>query len=75
MNNLIKIRNIFRDIFDDEEMTISEETSRKDLEDWDSVEHVKLVLTIEDEFGIRLTTEEVSSIKTVGDFIRAIEKR
>ncbi len=74
MNNLIKIRNIFRDIFDDEEMTISEETSRKDIEDWDSVAHIKLVLTIEDEYGIRLTTEEVSSIQTVGDFICAIEK-
>ncbi len=72
---LIKLKNIFYDIFEDEDLTISEETSRKELKEWDSVAHVKLVLTIEDEFNMRFTTEEVASIKTVSDFIGAIEKR
>lgn len=71
---LYKLRNIFREIFDDEDMIITEETSRKDIEDWDSVAHVKLVLAIEAEFNIRFTTEEVSTIKTVGDFLNVIEK-
>jgi acyl carrier protein len=72
---LIKLKNIFYDIFEDEDLTITEETSRKELKEWDSVAHVKLVLTIEDEFNMRFTTEEVASIKTVSDFIGAIEKR
>ena len=72
---LIKLKSIFYDIFEDEDLTISEETSRKELKEWDSVAHVKLVLTIEDEFNMRFTTEEVASIKTVSDFIGAIEKR
>jgi acyl carrier protein len=72
---LIKLKNIFYDIFEDEDLTISEETSRKELKEWDSVAHVKLVLTIEDEFNMRFTTEEVASIKTVSDFIGAIQKR
>jgi acyl carrier protein len=57
MNDNIKIRNIFREIFDDDEMDISDDFSRGDIEDWDSVAHVKLVLALEEEFGIRLTID------------------
>ena len=73
ITKIIKLRNIFRDMFDDENMKIAEDTTRTDIEDWDSVAQVKLVLTIEEEFGIRFSTEEVASIKSVGDFIRAID--
>jgi len=69
---LQKLRTIFRDIFDDESMSISEGTSRDELDEWDSVAHVKIVLSVEDEFDIRLTMDDVTSIKTVGDFIQAI---
>lgn len=71
---LVKLRNIFREIFDDETMKISEDTDRTDIEDWDSVAQVKLVLSIEEVFEIRLSTAEVATIKSVGDFIRAIDK-
>lgn len=74
MNILRKLKNIFYEVFDNEEMEISETTSRKDIEEWDSVAHLKLILTIEEELGIRFASEEVSSIKNVGDFVLAIEK-
>lgn len=74
INLLIRLRNIFRDIFNDEEMSITEETYRSDIEDWDSVSHVKIVLAVEEEFAIRLTTDEVASIKSVGGFIAAINR-
>jgi acyl carrier protein len=74
MNYIIKLRNIFRDIFDDESMAISEFTMREDIEDWDSVAHIKLVLAIEDDFGIRLSMEEMSAIKSVSEFITAIHR-
>ncbi len=74
MDLMIRVRNIFREIFDDDELFISEETMYSDIEDWDSIAHVKLVLAIEEEFGIRLTTEEVTSIKSVGGFVAAIQK-
>jgi acyl carrier protein len=70
----IKLRTIFRDIFDDDMMSISESTSKMDIEDWDSVAHIKLVLAIEDEFGIRMSTEEVSTIKSVAGFMVAIQR-
>lgn len=75
MNLIVRLRNIFKEIFDDDDLLISEETMYSDIDDWDSVAHVKLVLAIEEEFCIRLTTEEVTSIKSVGGFMAAIQKR
>ena len=74
MNDLVVLRNIFREVFDDEFLSITEETSRNDLEEWDSIGHVKLVLTVESEFGIRLSTEEVATIKCVSDFLAVIKR-
>ncbi len=74
MNDNIKIRNVFREVFDDDEMIILDSTSSKDIEDWDSVAHIKLVLSLEQEFSIRLTIDEVASIKTVDDFKQSISR-
>lgn len=74
MSDTIKIRNVFREIFDDEEMIVSDETNRNDIEDWDSVTHIKLVLALEEEFGVRLTLDEVASVVSVGDFRASIHK-
>lgn len=73
-NTLIKLRRVFREVFDDSQLSISESTSRPDIEDWDSIAHIKLVLTTEEVFGIRFTTDEVASIKSVGQFIDIIER-
>ncbi len=74
-NNVItKLRNIFREIFDDDALSIAPSTMCDDIEDWDSVAHVKLVLSVEKEFAVRLTTEEVSSIKSVAGFMDAIQR-
>lgn len=74
MERLAQVQRIFRDVFDDETLRITPETSQKNLDGWDSVAQVKLVLTIEAELGIRLTTEEVSTVKSVADLLAAIER-
>ena len=74
MERLAQVQRIFRDVFDDETLRITPETSQKNLDGWDSVAQVKLVLTIEAELGIRLTTEEVSTTKSVADLLTAIER-
>jgi acyl carrier protein len=66
---------IFRDIFDDPELNVVETTSSQDIPEWDSVAQVKLVLAIEEEFGVEFTTDEVAAFKCVGDFVRALEAR
>jgi acyl carrier protein len=75
MNLLFEVQNIFREVFDDDEMTVTLETGSKDIDGWDSVAQVKLVLAVEERFGFQFSEDEVSSIKTVGGFVEAIERR
>lgn len=75
MNDFIVLRNVFREVFDNDSLNITENTLRNEIEEWDSVEHIKLILTVENEFGIRLSTDEVSAIKSVGDFLTVIKRR
>jgi acyl carrier protein len=72
---LIRLQKTFRDIFDDDEMVINAGTNRKELKEWDSVAHVKLILTIENEFDIRFIIDEITNIKSVNDFIEIIQKK
>lgn len=66
-----KLMLIFRDVFDDEGIMLSEKTTPEDIENWDSIGHVYLTADIEDEFSIELG-EEMSEIENVGDIIDII---
>lgn len=70
-----KLQKIFRDVFDDEDITISEDTTSKDIKDWDSITHITLINEIEGQFNIRFTTEEMMKAKNVGEFIEIIDKK
>lgn len=69
---LKKITEIARDVFDNDEVELTEATTAADVEEWDSLSHLSLVSDIEDEFGIRFTLAEVSGSKNVGEFIDAL---
>ena len=73
MDRLFAIQEIFRQVFDDDGLVVAPDTGRLDVADWDSVAHVKLILSLEEEFGIRFTEDEVTSMQTVGDLLTAIE--
>ena len=70
-----RIHTVFREVFDNESMNLTADTSDKDLEDWDSVAQVKLVLAIEAEFGLQFSSEEVTRMHSVGDFVEAVRSR
>lgn len=61
-----KLNEIFRDVFDDEAITVTEATTAADIEDWDSLSHIMLLSAIEDEFGIKFDMKAVQSLKNVG---------
>ena len=63
---------IFQDVFDDPQLQITDETSRDNFDKWDSLEQVKLVIAIEEEFGVKFTTDEVTSIRSVGEFKKTV---
>ena len=71
---LKKITEIARDVFDNDEVELTEQTTAADVEEWDSLSHLSLVSDIEDEFGIRFTLAEISGSKNVGELIDAIIK-
>jgi acyl carrier protein len=73
MDRLLLLQEAFRQVFDDDQLAVTPATSRRDIPDWDSVAQVKLILFLEEEFGIRFTEDEMSSIQTVADFLASIE--
>lgn len=63
---------IFRDVFDDEEIELSETMTAKDVDEWDSLNHIRLIVSVEGAFKIKFATGEVSSFKNVGHFAETI---
>ena len=67
-----KVQEIFRDIFDDENLIIDDSTNANDIDDWDSLNHINLVVAIESELKIKFNFEELSTLKDVGAMIDLI---
>jgi acyl carrier protein len=63
------VQDIFRDIFDDDELLLQDSTNSDDIEDWDSLNHINLVSAIEKEFEIRFALGELNELKDVGGMI------
>jgi acyl carrier protein len=63
------VQDIFRDIFDEDDMVIEDKTSSDDVEEWDSLNHINLVSAIEKEFDIRFALGELMALKDVGAMI------
>ncbi len=66
---------IFQDVFDDENIHVTEKTTAADIEDWDSLEHINLVVAIENHFGIKFNMSEVTTMKNVGEMVNIILER
>lgn len=67
-----KLNEIFRDIFDDDEIEVTAETTADDIEDWDSLIHINLLVSIESVFGVKFKMEEFNSMKNVGTMVELI---
>jgi acyl carrier protein len=62
-----KLTPVFRDVFDDETLIPTATMSAEDVEDWDSLSHIRLVVAVEKAFSIRFSTAELGTLKTVAD--------
>ena len=67
------VQNIFREVFDEEDLIIGNETNSEDIEEWDSLNHINLVISIEKQFGIRFMTGELQLLKDVGEMIDLLD--
>ncbi len=70
-----KLNDVFRDVFDDEDICVTDSTTADDIEEWDSLEHINLIASIEYEFDIKFNMGEVNNFKNVGEMADAILKR
>lgn len=68
-----RLNEVFRNVFDDDDIEVEAGTTADDIEDWDSLEHINLISAVEDEFGIRFKMGEVSSMKNVGEMVDIIK--
>ena len=70
-----KLNEVFRDVFDDNTITVNENTTAADISDWDSLMHTTLIGEVESTFGIRFMMKEVVTMKNVGEMADIIEAR
>ena len=69
------LQEVFRDVFDDDEIVITDETTADDIDAWDSLTHVQLIVAVEEKFNIKFSTVEVMKMKNVGEFIKLIDRK
>lgn len=67
-----QLQDIFRDVFDDEEIQLRDEMTSQDVEGWDSLMHLNLIIAIEKKFGIKFATAEISRMKNDGENVGSI---
>lgn len=63
---------VFREVFDDESITVNDDTTSDDIDDWDSFEHINLIVAVEDEFAMKIPMGKVVTMKNVGEMVDII---
>lgn len=67
-----KLNEVFQDVFDDEDITVCDATTAEDVDGWDSLMHITLIGTVEDEFDIKFAMKDVVGMKNVGQMVDII---
>ncbi len=69
------LNKVFQEIFEDPAIVIHESMAAKDILDWDSLNHINLIVAIEKQFSVRFSVKEVNALKNVGGIIALIQKK
>ena len=69
------LNEVFQDVFDDEDIRVNDATTAADIEDWDSLEHINLIVAVEKKFNIKFNMGEVNTFKNVGEMVDIILTR
>jgi|HubBroStandDraft_4_1064222.scaffolds.fasta_scaffold894478_2 acyl carrier protein len=66
---LTRLTSIFREVFDDDDLVLKPELTANDVDGWDSLTHIRLILSVQKAFGVKFSAVEMSRLKNVGDLI------
>lgn len=69
------LQNVFREVLDLDDLVLTDEMTAKDVDEWDSLAHIQLILNIEREFKVKFKTTEVFALKNVGEMIELLEQK
>ncbi|MCQ2512467.1 MAG: acyl carrier protein [Lachnospiraceae bacterium] len=70
-----RLNGVFQEVFDDEDLFIDDDTNADSIDDWDSMEHINLVVAVEEEFGMKFSMDEIAEMQNVGDMVEIIKER
>ena len=70
-----RLAEIFQDVFDEDSIAVTPELSAKDVDGWDSLTHIRLMLTVEKAFKIKFSVQEIGKLENVGDLVMLIKAR
>lgn len=73
MSHLEKLNAVFCEVFDDQSLQLAPDMTANDVEGWDSLSHINLIVAVESAFNIRFSQKELLSLKKVGDLIDMID--
>jgi acyl carrier protein len=74
-DRLERLNQVFRDVFDDDELNITRQTTAKDVEGWDSLMHVTLVVNVEKAFKVKFSSSEVAALQNTRELLDLINAR
>lgn len=72
---LNQVTSVFKDVLDNDEIIVKESTTADDIEEWDSLSHIQLIVAVEKHFKIRFTSPEINGFKNVGEMCLGIQSK
>jgi acyl carrier protein len=72
-DTLTRLTDVFRDVFNDDALDITRETTAADVPEWDSLMHVTLIVNVEKSFGVRFKSSQIAGLQNVGELVDLIE--
>ena len=71
----IRLQRVFREVFENEDLMLRDDLTQRNMAEWDSFAHVKLIIALEEEFGVKFTTDQVAQVGSVAAIQSIIESR